>query len=463
MTEGHHDEPLTLTSIRLDALQVPRVTLHVQPKTQPAFQHPLGVAPCIIGSHPSCNVVLPDERVSRRHCELSFGSRGVVVRDLESRNGTYIGTIAVTEAVLPIGTPLMVGDCQLTLVQHGGAATVALSRAVRFGEALGASFVMRELFAKLERAAASAETIVLLGESGTGKELLARGIHDHSPRRDLPFEIFDCSAAAPTLIESALFGHVRGAFTGASRDHSGVFERAGRGTVFLDEIGELPLELQPKLLRALEARTFQPVGGEQHKPLEAQVVAATHRDLLAQVAEGEFRQDLYYRLAVLELEVPPLRQRKDDIPLLVERFLAQLTPPRSLADMPANLMRMLQAHAWPGNVRELRNTVARLSVFSQWPEQAIAPTSRPSPASAPQPQFSEAAPSSPALQPSPAPLASRLPWREARSAAIEDFERGYLDGRLRAHAGNVAKTAASMGVTRQFLYRLLERHGLRPS
>src|ERR1019366_649020 len=256
-----------------------------------------------------------------------------------------------------------VGQWRLTLRVAGAPREVALSGSARFGEAVGGTLVMRALFARLEGAATTDETVLLVGESGTGKELLARAIHDASARRDHAFVVFDCSAVAPTLVESELFGFVKGAFTAPDRERAGIFEQAHGGTLFLEEVGELPVDLQPKLLRALEARQFRRVGGNAWQAFDARIVAATHRDLAARMKSGEFRQDLYYRLAVLEARSPPLRERRDDIELLVERFLAAQTPPLTVHDLPPNSLAMLRAHDWPGNVRELKNTLARLVVF----------------------------------------------------------------------------------------------------
>jgi transcriptional regulator with PAS, ATPase and Fis domain len=304
---------------------------------------------------------------------------------------------------------------------------------------------MRLLFANLERAAQTDETIVLLGESGTGKELLARGIHDVSRRRAGPFAVFDCSAVAPTLLEAELFGYVRGAFTGAVQSHAGVFEQAHGGTLFIDELGELPSELQPKLLRALEARQVRRIGATEWLHVDVRIVAATHRDLRARMLAKQFREDLYYRLAVVEALIPPLRDRRDDIPLLVDHFLAGMSPPRSWADLPPNAAELLRAHDWPGNVRELRNTVARLILFPTSVPQGAAP--RPA-----RPAAFDSASQGEAL------LA--LPLREAREVMVEQFERAYITAKLGEHAGNVSRAAESMRVSRQFLHRLLERYGI---
>jgi transcriptional regulator with PAS, ATPase and Fis domain len=239
-------------------------------------------------------------------------------------------------------------------------------------------------------------------------------------------------------MEPELFGVVRGAYTGADRDRPGILEQADGGTIVLDEIGELPLDLQPKLLRALEAKQFRRVGSNTWRRFDARIIAATHRDLAARTKAGEFRQDLYYRLAVLAAHVPPLRERRDDIELLVERFLAEQRPPLTVHDLPPNSLAMLVTHDWPGNVRELKNTLARIVLFHEAPGALDAPSR-------------EAAPDA----------WLRLPLREARQQVVERFEQTYLAAQLRAHGGNVSRAADAVGVSRQFLHRLIERYGLR--
>jgi transcriptional regulator with PAS, ATPase and Fis domain len=435
----------TLTDVRPDVLELPNVRLVLAPPRGKKLEVPLGVAPLIFGSDPDCDVIVDDARVSRKHCEVRREGGAVVIRDLGSKNGTFVDKVPVREAYLEPKLVVTIGAARLTLEAAGGSARLELSRGLRFGQALGASVAMRALFANLERAAQTDETIVLLGESGTGKELLARGIHDVSRRRAGPFAVFDCSAVAPTLLEAELFGYVKGAFTGAVQSHAGVFEQAHGGTLFIDELGELPAELQPKLLRALEARQVRRIGASDWLHVDVRIVAATHRDLRARVAARQFREDLYYRLAVVEALIPPLRDRRDDIPLLVEHFLASQSPPRTWADLPPNAVEMLRAHEWPGNVRELRNTVARLILF---------PTSVPAPG-APSP-----------ARPSPFDGGGQgsallgLPLREAREVMVEQFERAYIAAKLGEHGGNVSRAAEAMGVSRQFLHRLLERYGI---
>ena len=434
------DHRCTLTDFRSGSVKVPRLRVVVTRRCGPPLEAPLGISALTVGSGPECDLVVEDERVSRAHCRLILEERGVRIEDLGSKNGTLIGGAALLVAIVPPDVTVTLGSASLVVRVAGEPEVVELFGAARFGGALGGSLVMRALFARLQRAAASDETVLLLGESGTGKEVLARSLHDASPRKNEPFVVFDCSSAPPSLVEDELFGHTKGAFTGAQGARAGVFEQAEGGTLFIDEIGELPLELQPKLLRALESREVRRIGADAQRvtKVRCRVVAATHRDLRARVDEGLFRQDLFYRLQVLEVSIPPLRDRKEDIPLLVDRFLAAHVPPRRVADLPPNAMEMLTAHAWPGNVRELRNAVARLVIFADLDTLARAEV-----------------PADPKLG---ALLA--MPLRDARSAVVERFEREYVAGKLRQAKGSVIRAAEAMDVTRQMVYKLMARYGI---
>jgi two-component system, NtrC family, response regulator GlrR len=428
----------TLTELASEQLEVPAIELVVHGADGSEQRRRLGLGALVVGKDQGADIRVADEKVSRRHCSFSLGEQGIVLRDLGSKNGTFIGKARIVEAVLAPDVEVMVGRTRIVPRVVGQAATVPISASPRFGAVLGTSVIMRALFAQLEQMARTDETVLVLGESGSGKELIARGLHDASARKDGPFVVFDCGAVAPELIESELFGAVRGAFTGAVSDREGALAHARGGTLFLDEIGELPLDLQPKLLRALEARQFRPLGTSTWRALDARVLAATHRDLRAEVQAGTFRSDLYYRIAVLEARVPPLRDRRDDIPLLVDAILRTQTPPRAMSDLPEGALAMLMGHDWPGNVRELRNTVARLVLFPHLGRDAFDPM----------------------------PASGRgthlhLPLREARERVVEDFEQEYLSSKLKEHKGNVSRTAEAIGVSRQFLHRMLERYGIR--
>jgi two-component system, NtrC family, response regulator GlrR len=427
----------TITRIFRDRLELPAMELVVGDA-----RVPLGDAPLVVGSDVDCDVVLADRRVSRRHCRISRGVRGVLVEDLSSKNGTTVGGVEVERAWAGANVPVMVGDTRIVVRPLEGTVLVPLSVETRFGDAIGASLAMRALFSRLERAAGAELTVLLLGESGTGKELLAHGIHTTSPRKDGPFVPFDCGAVPAALLEATLFGHVRGAFTGASADKKGVLHDANGGTLFLDEIGELTLDLQPKLLRALESREYRPVGAAGYVPFDARVVAATNRPLRQAVADGLFREDLYYRLAVIEARVPPLRERREDIELLVQRFLESQSPPRSIRDLSSGALAMLEAHDWPGNVRELKNAVSRLLLF---PEAGIR-------------SLGELADGDSSPR---ASLPIHLPLREAREEVVATFERAYVVAKLAESGGNVSRAAEAMGVSRQFAHQLMARYDIR--
>jgi DNA-binding NtrC family response regulator len=312
-----------------------------------------------------------------------------------------------------------------------------LSDATRFGSLVGGSRAMRATYALLERVAASDTTVLIEGETGTGKGRAAESIHRASPRGVGRFIVVDCGAMPATLLESELFGHEKGAFTGAEARRVGAFEEADGGTLFLDEIGELPLELQPKLLRAIEGREIRRVGSNRHFPVNLRVVAATNRDLRAEVDAGRFRGDLYYRLAVVKVRLPALHERPEDLPALVDELLRQLGAPAGA--VPPCLVAEWMAQPWPGNVRELRNAVEARVVLSA---RAAAP--RPSP-------------------PAPAPLSSSeiVQFSDARKQALEGFERAYLEELMRRFPGRVAQAAQAAGLDRVYLYRLLRKQGVK--
>lgn len=443
------------------ALRLPNLRVTVTLPDRRIFSAPLGLVPLVVGQSADCDLSVTDPKVSRRHCELRLTDRGVFVQDLDSRNGTFIRDLRISGAFLPPGLPVTIGDSSFVLTASGGSALIPLSTAKAFGTAVGESLAMRAVFGRLERVAPTDETVLLLGESGTGKEVLAREIHQNSRRRNGPMVTVDCGAIASSTIEVELFGSVPGAATGAV-NKAGLFEAAHRGTIFIDELGELPLEAQQKLLRVIEARTVRRLGSTHEQVIDVRIVAATHRNLKKMVAEGKFRQDLYYRLSVFELHVPPLRERKDDIPLLVERFLSNRNPPMTIDDLAPETIPMLMGYDWPGNVRELRNALARLVLFPELlPEmfESQSPEANGIERGAPTVVGAESGQDHATNGQLGRLLDLTLP--EAREAVLEELERKYVAAKLRQFEGNISRAAEAMGVSRQLLHRLLDRHGMR--
>jgi transcriptional regulator with GAF, ATPase, and Fis domain len=404
-----------------------------------------------IGKAPENDLVLNDDTVSRQHCELERGPTGVLVRDLDSTNHTRVGRTAVREAVVESGATISVGAVDLSLRVEPRQAVLLPSESNRFGEAIGHSIAMRTIFGVLERIAPTDAPVLIEGETGTGKDVLARSIHSTSPRRDRPFVVVDCGAVSYSLIESELFGHERGAFTGAVATRQGAFELAGRGTIFLDEVGELPLDVQPKLLRVLESGEFRRVGGNKTIQAEARIVTATKRDLRAEVERGKFREDLYFRLAVVPITVAPLRSRREDVPPLVERFLElarKRDPAAASITLSPTTMAALSAHDWPGNVRELRNVLDRaIYMASAGGEQEVRLVDLPVSPSA---NVSAATGFEPGQS-----------YRDVREQFESDFERRYVSWLLERHAGNISAAAREAKMDRKHLYDLARRHGLR--
>jgi two-component system response regulator GlrR len=396
---------------------------------------------CAVGSHALNDFVVEDPTVSRFHCELEVGTDGVQVRDLGSRNGTVVDGVTVLGALLRAGSLLHLGRAILRFDYAGSESNRLLASAqTRFGNLHGTSLPMRTSFALLERAAASAVTVLLEGETGTGKSNAAQSIHETSARANQPFVVVDCGAMPANLLESELFGHERGAFTGAMQRRVGAFEEASGGTIFLDEIGELPQELQPKLLRVLEKREIRRVGSNGFLPVDVRIIAATNRDLRTEVNSGRFRSDLFYRLAVLRIVLPPLRQRPEDVPPLALAILNAIDPGGSAPDLrDPEFLTSLASSAWPGNVRELRNHLERCVVL-----QCALPLGEGDMLPVPSEE----------IDPS-------LPYADARKRAIDAFERKYAAALLERHHGKAAVAAAAAGMDRVYLYRLLRRHGVR--
>ena len=401
--------------------------------------HPLGGERTVVGAHASADLELDDPAMSKFHCEIRIADGTPMVRDLGSTNGTFVDGVRVVEAPLRHGATLTLGRTQLRFDVGPRDIAIPLSQRERFGRLLGRSVPMRAAFAQLERAAQSDATVLLQGETGTGKDLAAESIHLESARKDGPLVVVDCASLPPNLLEDELFGHERGAFTGADTVRVGAFEAAAGGTVFLDEIGELALDLQPKLLRVLERREVQRLGATRRLPVDVRIIAATNRNLKQEVNARRFRSDLYFRIAVLVVTLPPLRERTSDVPLIVDGILGDLGArelPAARALRSGELLPELMRHGWPGNVRELRNYVESWLVHE------------------------EGAPVAPSEPDAPAIDVSQ-PLRTVRDRFVRWVERRYLERLLAEHGNNVSAAARAAGIDRVHLHRLLSRAGLR--
>ncbi|MFO0610479.1 MAG: sigma 54-interacting transcriptional regulator [Polyangiales bacterium] len=407
-----------------------------------------------LGRSERCDLRLADPTVSAFHAELAPLADGVHVADMKSRNGTWYAGARIRDAVVPSGATIQLGATPLR-VDLAPCGAAPQPRAAAFGELAGESPVMQETFALLARLARSDLSVLLQGDTGTGKELAARGLHDHSLFAGGPFVVLDCTTIPPALAESVLFGHVKGAFTGAAEARPGHFEQADGGSIFLDEVGELPLELQPKLLRVLERREVVRVGATRPQPVRVRVVAATWRDLRVMVNQGAFREDLYYRLAQARVTLPPLAARREDVPGLVRRFLAGLdrASPAARAIMP-DALDELARRDYPGNVRELRATVERAARLAAGSVITPADLAFERVLGGPR----AAAPAAPAAPTSRGELG---PFKAAKQSIVDEFERDYLARLLERTGGNLSRAAAYAGVERNHLRDLCRKHGLR--
>ncbi|MCC6748089.1 MAG: sigma 54-interacting transcriptional regulator [Deltaproteobacteria bacterium] len=402
----------------------------------------LGQEPVVIGSSPSCTFVLTDKTVSRQHIQAQWENGGVLLKDLGSTNGTFYEGSRFKEITIDYGGEFKLGRTVIKFFPEEEVVEPEVSPSENFGSLVGQDAKMRRLFALLSDISPTDATVIIEGETGTGKELVAEEIHRHSPRKDGPFVVFDCGAVPRDLIESALFGHVKGSFTGAVADRRGAFAEAHGGTIFLDEIGELSMDLQPALLRVLDKRAVRRVGGNQYERVDVRVVAATNRDLREEVARKNFREDLYYRLAVIRITLPPLRERGNDIPYLIDHFVRHFSPKGGpLLRVTPDDMGRLQRHGWQGNVRELRNVTERACVLSRGDtinlDDALMEEN------------------APALG-----IRTDLPFKEAKGQLVEIFEREYIVDLMRRHKMNLSSAAREAQIDRKHLRELIRKYGL---
>jgi DNA-binding NtrC family response regulator len=411
----------------------------------------IGPDPIVVGRNAACQLVLEDAKVSAVHAEFVATDRGVRIRDLGSRNGTFVGGVRVGEIFLASNTKLRLGETELEF-EPARPERIAVPVMPAFGPLVAHSAGMRAIFERLSKIAPTDLTVLIGGETGTGKELVAQALHHASNRAKKPFVVVDCGSIPPSLAEATLFGHERGAFTGAVDRRLSPFVEADGGTIFLDELGELPVEVQPKLLRALAERRIKSVGGSSYREVDVRVLAATRRDLVRAVNAGEFRSDLYFRVAQVKIELPALRQRVEDIPVLVRRMLKDFGDEQAYEKVSTMTLERLMRHDWPGNVRELRNAVAVAFALAVEGEEidvaahlgALAETPAAGPAN---------------LGSGFASLKGKQ-FQEAKREVLTRFERDYFAALSEEAKGNVSEMARRAGMERAHVRAYLRRHGI---
>ncbi|HEX2688549.1 MAG TPA: sigma 54-interacting transcriptional regulator [Kofleriaceae bacterium] len=440
-----------------------------------------------IGSMEDNDVVLGDDTVSRYHCRITQEDNGYVLLDQRSTNGTFINKVRIREAFIKPGSVLSVGQSQLRFNAHEEEVEILPSRSDRCAGLIGGNPRMREIYSIIEKIAPTATTVIIDGETGTGKEVVAQAIHSLSPRSRNDLVVFDCGAVPPNLIESELFGHEKGSFTGAVMTRQGLFEQADGGTLFLDELGELPLDLQPKLLRALEQREVRRVGSTKPSKVDVRIIAATNRNLEDEVRAGRFRQDLFYRLSVVRLHLPSLHDRADDIPRLIQHFLdngAFNRKPNAPAvrGVSREASVALQSYPWPGNVRELVNVIERAVSFcdSDTIELSDLPdyirTAKPPPPKEPPPARRATTlatgnhpvstplvsmnPHTPAPAPPDELLAEGVTFKDAKERWVASFERDYILQLLRRNSGNISHAARAADIDRKYFRKLMKKYDI---
>jgi len=449
MTRFHPEDTVAISRPRREESRACfRLTVELGPDEGDVFQVD-GAAPSavLIGTSEACSIRLRDPEVSRRHASVELSRGDLRLRDLNSTNGTTVDGIRAVEVLLRGGEQLKLGATTLRVERDVQSSPVAIPKVAAFGALLGGSLAMRRLYPICQRLAESDVPLVIEGETGTGKEALAEAIHAASPRANGPFVVFDCTAVPDSLIESALFGHEKGAFTGAVSSRPGVFEEAHKGTLLIDEIGDLDKSLQSKLLRAIQKSEVRRLGGQGWVKVDARVIAATRRDLDKEVQAGRFRDDLFFRLAVARIALPPLRERQEDIEALARHFWAMYGG--KTGSFPSHLLDRFNSHPWPGNVRELANTIARLVALGDMAEHA-----------------------SLFLQPGAVPkddgagdggdfiaqvVEQNLTLAEARDHILREFERQYVIHLLDLHGGDATRAAAASGIGERYLRMIRAR------
>ena len=415
-------------------------------KTAEGGQFTIDVDALVVGRDPGAHIVLADQEVSAFHCELRAVTEGILVKDLGSTNGTFLGPVRVREAVVAVSSELTVGATRIS-IEPQAKRRVEVGFSDRFGPLVGNSPRMRRVFGILEKVASTPLSVLILGETGTGKELVAKAIHDASDRKDGPFVVVDCGSIPPTLAESILFGHEKGAFTGATERRKGALADADGGTLFLDELGELPLELQPKLLRALSEKQVKRIGGGAFEPIDVRVLAATRRDLGAEMNAGRFRSDLFFRIAQVRVELPSLRERLSDLPLLVEDVCQRVGRPQHVQTVLSWIEQRMASHDWPGNVRELVNVASVAATLADEPGAIddVLTLARDEGRVDPPRALGEEGESG---------------FSDAKRTAISAFERDYFTSLAKRSKGNVSEMARQSGMERHHVRAYLRKYGI---
>ena len=404
-----------------------------------------------IGSDENCDLCLKDDTVSRHHAEIHFQKDGYLLKDLDSTNGTFVNSLKVKEIFITTGSTIRFGKTKVKFIPQDEKIEIYPSTQEKFSGIIGKSLPLRKIYGILEKVAPTNVTVVVMGETGTGKEMVAQAIHDNSQRAKRPFVVFDCSAVQENLIESELFGHERGSFTGATTTRQGAFEMANGGTIFLDEIGELGLDMQPKLLRALEKGEIKRVGADVPRKVDVRVVAATNRDLKAEAKQGRFREDLYFRLSVVQVHLPALRKRVEDIGMLVNHFIelnnrGGAERSKHVTGVDADAMQAIKDYRWPGNVRELKNVIDRSISLTDNTELKLEDL----------PEYvreQSVVTTSPKIR-------GDVPFKEAKEEWVETFEKDYIVDLLKRNDLNISKAAKQAGIDRKSVQRLLKKYNL---
>ncbi len=450
------DGSKTVTAHALKFKTAPTRTVEVQTSGTPSLVR-VREGIVRIGRDADNEIMIDDPFVSRHHLEVRVYPHGVEVADLETKNGTHFQGArirelpVVSEALLVLGKQVNV---KIRVIEDSKAKDVV-------DEFVGVSQAIQKLRTAVQRVAPTSLTVLIEGETGTGKEVVARAVHQRSTRAAKPFVVFDCASVSPTLIASELFGHTKGAYTGATGSSEGAFRRANGGTLFLDEIGELPTDLQPALLRVLEARQVKPVGGDGYIPVDVRILAATNRSLEGEVEAGRFRKDLLFRLAVTRIKTPSLRGRLEDIQVLAKHFALQLGASISQAALAS-----LEARQWPGNVRELRNYVERGVMLAGGPGVVVTTFDEDDDLDE---DYDDAADppliAGQTLPPGPPSLAAiiniaktNISFQDAKQMAVDAFEKEYLLKLFAESNFNLSEAARRSGVHRRYLRELYKKH-----